>query len=113
MSVLRVTVGVEAVLAALLEQPETEQYGLQIVKAAKLEPGTGYPILQRLRGAGWVSAKWEDAELAHAEGRPPRLYYRLTTEGRARAIHALQKCRDRSSLSRRSTPLPTAETGLA
>jgi hypothetical protein len=34
--------------------------------------------------------------LAHAEGRLPR----LTVEGRARAVHALQNGRDRSGVSR-------------
>jgi PadR family transcriptional regulator, regulatory protein PadR len=104
MSGLRMTVGVQAVLGALLQQPDTELYGLEIVKASGLEPGTIYPILQRLRGAGWVTDRWEDPEPAHAEGRPPRRYYKLTLEGRARAIHALQRSRDRSGLSRLLTP---------
>jgi DNA-binding PadR family transcriptional regulator len=98
------TVGVQAVLGAMLQHPDTELYGLEIIKTSGLEPGTIYPILQRLRGAGWVSDRWEDPEPAHAEGRPPRRYYRLTTEGRARAIHALQRGRDRSGLSRLLTP---------
>ncbi|MGH3672129.1 MAG: PadR family transcriptional regulator [Pseudonocardiaceae bacterium] len=105
------TVGVLAVLGALLEQADTEIYGLEIVRASGLEPGTIYPILQRLRGAGWVSDRWENPEPARTEGRPPRRYYRLTTEGRARAIHALQRGRDRSGLGRLLTspdspPLP-------
>jgi PadR family transcriptional regulator PadR len=100
MAGLRMTVGVLAVLGALLDQPGTELYGLEIVRASGLEPGTIYPILQRLRGAGWVSDRWEDPEPAHIQGRPPRHYYRLTAEGRARAVHALQQGRDRSGLSR-------------
>jgi PadR family transcriptional regulator, regulatory protein PadR len=112
------TVGVQAVLGALLQQPDTELYGLEIVKASGLEPGTIYPILQRLRGAGWVSDRWENPEPAHAEGRPPRRYYRLTMEGRARAVHALHNSRDRSGLSGLLTPpgspgIPTAEAGPA
>lgn len=114
MSGLRMTVGVQAVLGALLQRPDAELYGLEIVKASGLEPGTIYPILQRLRGAGWVSDRWEDPEPAHTEGRPPRRYYRLTTEGHARAIHALQHSRDRSGLSRLLTPrsaAPAPEAG--
>ena len=84
MAGLRMTVGVLAVLGALLDRSDTELYGLEIVRASGLEPGTIYPILQRLRAAAWVSDRWEDAEPAHTEGRPPRRYYRLTTEGRAR-----------------------------
>ncbi len=116
MAGLRMTVGVLAVLGALLDRPDTELYGLEIVRASGLEPGTIYPILQRLRGAGWVSDRWEDPEPAHTEGRPPRRYYRLTAEGRARAVHALQHGRDRSGLSRllappRSAAAPTTEAG--
>lgn len=112
------TVAVQAVLGALLQQPDTELYGLEIVKASGLEPGTIYPILQRLRGAGWVTDRWEDPEPAHTEGRPPRRYYRLTMEGRARAVNALQRSRDRSGLSQLLTlpqpaPAPTAEAGRA
>jgi PadR family transcriptional regulator, regulatory protein PadR len=108
MSGLRMTVSVQAVLGALLQQPDTELYGLEIVKASGLEPGTIYPILQRLRGAGWVKDRWEDPEPARTDGRPPRRYYRLTVEGRARAIHALQRSRDRSGLSRLLTLPPAA-----
>jgi PadR family transcriptional regulator PadR len=104
MAGLRMTVGVQAVLGALLQQPDTELYGLEIVKASGLEPGTIYPILQRLRGAGWVKDRWEDPEPAHDEGRPPRRYYKLTMEGHARAIHSLQRGRDRSGLSRLLAP---------
>ncbi len=116
MAGLRMTVGVLAVLGALLERPDTELYGLEIVRSSGLEPGTIYPILQRLRGAGWVSDRWEDPEPARDEGRPPRRYYHLTAEGRARAVHALQHGRDRSGLSRllappRSAAAPTTETG--
>ncbi|MDQ3765047.1 MAG: PadR family transcriptional regulator [Actinomycetota bacterium] len=98
------TVAVQAVLGALLQQPDTELYGLEIVKASGLEPGTIYPVLQRLRSAGWVSDRWENPEAGHAEGRPPRRYYRLTMEGRARAVHALQRSRDRSGLSQLLSP---------
>jgi PadR family transcriptional regulator len=110
MSGLRMTVAVQAVLGALLQQPDTELYGLEIVKASGLEPGTIYPILQRLRGAGWASDRWEDPEPAHTEGRPPRRYYQLTMEGRTRAIHTLQSGRDRSGLSRLLAPPPAAPT---
>jgi PadR family transcriptional regulator len=118
MTGLRMTVGVLAVLGALLDRPDTEVYGLEIVRASGLEPGTIYPILQRLRGAGWVSDRWEDPKPARTEGRPPRRYYRLTVEGRARAVHALQHGRDRSGLSRLLAPsrfpaVPATEAGPA
>ena len=69
--------------------------------------------VQRLRSAGWVKDRWEDPEPAHKEGRPPRRYYKLTTEGRARAVHSLQRGRDRSGLSQLLTPptVPEPEAG--
>jgi PadR family transcriptional regulator PadR len=94
------TVGVSAVLGALLDRPDAEMYGLEIVRASGLEPGTIYPILQRLRNAGWGSDRWEDPAPGRMQGWPPRRYYRLTVEGRAHAVHALQRGRDRSGLSR-------------
>lgn len=90
------TIAVQTVLGALLQRPEAESYGLEIVKASGLDPGTVYPILLRLLAVGWVSDRWEDPEPAHQEGRPLRRYYRLTVEGHARAVHALQRSRDRS-----------------
>lgn len=113
MSGPRITVGVQAVLGALLQQPDGEMYGLEIVKASGLEPGTIYPILQRLRGAGWITDRWEDADIAHTEGRPPRRYYQLTIEGRARAVHARQHGRDRSGLGWLLSAPPAPEVGQA
>ena len=118
MAGLRMTVGVLAVLEALLDGPDTELSGWEIVRASGLEPGTIYPILQRLQGAAWVSNRGEDPEPAHTEGRPPRRYYRLTVESRARAVQALQHGRDRSGLSRLLAPprlpaTPTTEAGPA
>lgn len=40
--------------------------------------GTLYPLLARLRKAGWVSTTWVDSEVG-----PARRYYELTDDGRA------------------------------
>jgi PadR family transcriptional regulator, regulatory protein PadR len=91
MAAPRMTPQTTAVLAVLLEaDPEGELYGLEILAGARLQAGTIYPILTRLAAAGWVSGRWEDTDAAVADGRPPRRYYRLTVEGRARAVHASQ-----------------------
>jgi DNA-binding PadR family transcriptional regulator len=84
------TLQTQAVIGALLDQgPDEELYGLEIVKASGLPPGTIYPILVRLRAAGWIHDRWESSEEAQQRGRPPRHYYHLTTEGRAQASHAV------------------------
>jgi DNA-binding PadR family transcriptional regulator len=82
------TVQTQAVLRALLDS-EAELYGLEIVNLSGLAAGTIYPILQRLSVAGWVRARWEHDDEAHAEGRPARRYYALSPEGRTRAVHVL------------------------
>jgi len=70
----------QRVLAALLEEPTEELYGLQISSRADLASGTIYPILARLERLGWISSRWEDID-PHEEGRRPRRYYRLTGLG--------------------------------
>jgi PadR family transcriptional regulator PadR len=59
-----------------------ERYGLDIARELTTDgvlmssEGTLYPLLARLRKAGWVSTSWEQS----SEG-PPRRYYSLTTSG--------------------------------
>ncbi len=72
----RMTVQTRMVLSALLGESGREVYGLQIVEATGLPPGTMYPILSRLESAGWIESRWEQAD-QHAVGRPRRRYYRF------------------------------------
>ncbi|MDO5676720.1 MAG: PadR family transcriptional regulator [Propionibacteriaceae bacterium] len=59
-------------------------YGLDI--ARRLTPdgllmgseGTLYPLLTRLRKAGWVETRWQESNAG-----PPRRYYAITGSGRA------------------------------
>lgn len=81
---LRMTVPMLRVLAALLDEPETARYGVELMAATGLASGSLYPILNRLRTAGWAEAEWEDVDPA-AAGRPTRRYYRLTPAGVRRA----------------------------
>lgn len=84
----RVTAQTQAVLAALLEDPTTPLYGLEISNAVGSPSGTIYPILARLETAGWVESQWEDIDPA-IEGRRRRRYYRLTPEGERASRDAL------------------------
>lgn len=81
---VRITTSVAHVLAVLLDDPQAERYGLEIMRATGLPSGTLYPILTRLQEAGWLQADWEDIDPA-AAGRPARRYYQLTAEGAAAA----------------------------
>ncbi|MFF0160193.1 PadR family transcriptional regulator [Streptomyces sp. NPDC005263] len=55
----------------------------------KLPNGTLFPLLERLRQAGWVERYWEADDIGEAEGRPRRRFYRLTNKGAERAPYAL------------------------
>jgi DNA-binding PadR family transcriptional regulator len=57
------------------------RHGFDILDDTGLESGTVYPILRRLEDAGCVRSRWEPAERAQLEGRPPRRYYELTGAG--------------------------------
>jgi DNA-binding PadR family transcriptional regulator len=81
---IRITTSVAQVLAVLLDDPQAERYGLELMRATSLPSGTMYPILTRLQEAGWLQADWEDIDPAVA-GRPARRYYRLTAAGAAAA----------------------------
>jgi PadR family transcriptional regulator len=84
----RMTIPVQLVLRALLDEPTQEMYGLQICTAAGLPSGTIHPILARFEALGWLESRWEDA-VPQDEGRPRRRYYRLTQDGAERARIAL------------------------
>ncbi|RLK12194.1 PadR family transcriptional regulator [Micromonospora sp. M71_S20] len=106
---MRLTLQVQLVLRALLADPGRECYGLEIVEATGLPPGTIYPIMARLEAAGWVDSRWELID-QRAEGRPRRRYYRLTGGpahpagegvGQARAALAEADARQRARRGRR------------
>jgi PadR family transcriptional regulator, regulatory protein PadR len=77
---LRLTATVVTVLAAFLEDPAADRYGLELMRRTGQPSGTLYPILARLQDAGWVTAHWEDVDAAQV-GRRARRYYRLTPAG--------------------------------
>jgi PadR family transcriptional regulator PadR len=81
MAEIRLTTAVAKVLAALLQDPSAERYGLDLMRATGHPSGTLYPILVRLQRAGWVGARWEEDLDPAAAGRPARRYYRLTPHG--------------------------------
>ncbi|MET7750353.1 PadR family transcriptional regulator [Micromonospora sp. NPDC005367] len=85
---MRLTLPVVKVLSVLLAEPDTERYGLDLMKLTNLPSGTLYPVLHRLKGAGWLEADWETIDPA-VEGRPARRYYQLTANGATAARQAL------------------------
>jgi PadR family transcriptional regulator, regulatory protein PadR len=85
---MRLTLQVQLTLRAMLDGLDREMYGLELVQATGLPPGTIYPIMARLESAGWVSSRWEETG-QEAKGRPRRRYYSLTANGVAHAQAAL------------------------
>jgi PadR family transcriptional regulator len=86
----RVTLHVLRVLRVLVDRPRARHYGFEIVKRTGLPSGSVYPILDRLKRAGWLSGDWETIDPV-IKGRPRRHFYRLTRHGSRQARRALDQ----------------------
>ena len=86
----RMTQTTQAVLRAMLDDPTSSRYGLEICGATGLPSGTVHPILARLESIGWVQSSWEEVD-PREEGRPRRRYYRLTGDGLVSSREALAR----------------------
>lgn len=63
-------------------------YGFDVMVVTGLPSGTVYPALRRLEQERLIVSRWE--QVATAQPRPARRYYRLTRAGNA-ALQGLQK----------------------
>lgn len=106
---MRMTLQVQLTLRAMLDGLDRELYGLELVEATGLPPGTIYPIMARLESAGWVSSRWEETG-PEAMGRPRRRYYRLSADGIAQARSALAAS-DARRQARARSPIGDVFTG--
>lgn len=77
-------------LRAFLSDPLEPRFGFGLMEALKMSSGTLYPILARLRKAGWVRVETEDIDPS-VEGRPARRYYHLTPKGQIAAVRELNR----------------------
>jgi PadR family transcriptional regulator, regulatory protein PadR len=66
-------------------------HGFDIIEVSGLQSGTVYPLLRRLEDAGLLKSKWERAERARAEQRPPRRIYQVTGSGAEALEEALAR----------------------
>ena len=71
-------VGTVMVLHALARG---HRYGFDLLEQTGLTSGTVYPALERLERLGFVRSRWEDADRAHREKRPPRKYFEVSPGG--------------------------------
>ena len=86
------------------------RYGFDVMEACGLPSGTVYPALRRLEKAGLLKSRWEQAEEAHADGRPRRRTYELTGAGAEALVEAEGKLAD---MRRLLGDLPPAPSGRA
>ena len=102
---MRMTGPLERVLTAFLADPTAPRYGYDLMKAARLQSGTLYPLLARLERDELVASAWETPQ---QEGERPRKYYRLTAEGVrvARLELAQASARRRRAPARPGRPAP-------
>ena len=84
----KLSVGTVMVLHALARG---HRYGFDILDQTGLTAGTVYPALERLETLGLARSHWEDAEVAHAEKRPPRRYFEITDAGAVELRSALER----------------------
>ena len=75
---MNVTLPTALVLEALIAG---HHHGFDIMDATGLPSGTVYPVLRRLEAEGFVRSRWEKAEQAQREKRPPRRYYEIQAAG--------------------------------
>jgi PadR family transcriptional regulator, regulatory protein PadR len=93
---------------------EPEFHGFSIAKAIQERDaarrltahGTLYKALGRMERAGLLESRWEDPEIAEAEGRPRRRLYRVTATGAAAVTRARVDQKQRPPTYRPGPALP-------
>lgn len=88
MPAFRMTFPTAAVLTAV---HAGHRYGFDVMDVTGLPDGTVYPILRRLEDKGALAAQWESDAVAHADRRPARRYYSVTTKGEEAVSIALAR----------------------
>ncbi|NEA21949.1 PadR family transcriptional regulator [Actinomadura bangladeshensis] len=88
-------------------------YGLDLSRRSSLPNGTLFPLLERLRKAGWVERYWEADDTAEMEGRPRRRFYKLTSSGAEQAAIELAKVSATNSGNPFIAPRPATSEGSA
>ena len=84
-------------------------YGFDVMEACGLPSGTAYPALRRLEKAGLLKSRWEKESAAHADGRPRRRIYELTSDGAGALAGAERKLDEVRRLLEHLPPAPAGE----
>jgi len=99
-SAIRITKQTEAILEAILTDPDGDWWGSRIAPATGLKSGTLYPALMRMERRGWLSSRWEEIDPV-IEGRPRKRLYRLTGKGELAAREMLEPRRAKARAPQR------------
>jgi PadR family transcriptional regulator PadR len=92
--VLRVTRSVISVLEAMVVQPTTGWWGLDLARQCGLPTSTVYGVLARLEDAGLMDAAFEYGNPEEL-GRPLRRLYRLSPDGAIASRRMIRDWHDR------------------
>ncbi|MFC5835702.1 PadR family transcriptional regulator [Nonomuraea insulae] len=109
---VRLTTTVASVLKIFLEDVSMPRYGFELMRQARLQSGTLYPILARLEAAGWIEGRRENIDPSE-EGRPARRLYFLTADGATVARQSLAELSARISPHSPARPIARPEGGYA
>lgn len=86
------TVPTLQILDVLLSDPgRSDWFAFELCRQTRLASGTVTQLMFRLERWGWVASRWEDAVVAHGDGRPRRRFYRLTSLGRRSAVQLMRQ----------------------
>jgi PadR family transcriptional regulator PadR len=91
---MQVSIQMLLVLKGFLECPTDELWGTEIMRSTHIAAGSIYPLLKRLQEAGFLRSREEKINPVLA-GRPARRYYRLTDEGRTKALEIFKELKIR------------------
>jgi PadR family transcriptional regulator, regulatory protein PadR len=73
---LNLTPKMAELIKVFLEDPDRPLYGFEIMRLTGQPSGSVYPGLAMLEKARWLTVGREDID-PHAEGRPPRRFYKI------------------------------------
>jgi len=89
MASIRMTNAVVSILTYMVEHEGKSIYGYELFKSVNVGIPTGYSVLHKLEGLGWVKSQWKNPIATASKEERPRRYYQLTREGIREARKAL------------------------
>jgi PadR family transcriptional regulator, regulatory protein PadR len=109
---VRRTYALIAVAVVLMSDSGARHWGYDLSRRSGIRSGVMYPVLQRMLDEGWLVDGWEDQTQAGRRKRPPRRYYKVTSEGRAALGALVAQARQDARFARLAdSPVPQGAAG--